>query len=92
MVKQFRTGQRQSLRTAISKSKNEQEKANAARTLVNMKKENNAGNALANMKLNREIDNLNRDIVKLEKDIKNKQKELNKIVRNIYLAKLLKKK
>ena len=67
-------------------------KKNAANILVSIKKENNAVNALANMKLNREINNLNRDIVKLEKDIKNKQKELNKALRKVYLARILKKK
>ena len=92
MVKQFRRGERQSLRSAISKSKKEKEKKNAANILVNMKKENNAGNALANMKLNREINNLNRDIVKLEKDIKNQQNELNKTLRKVYLARIFKKK
>jgi hypothetical protein len=91
MVKKFRTGQRQSLRTAISKSKNEQDKTNAARTLVNMKKENNASNTLANMKINRAINNLNKDIVNLEKDINKKQKELNEILRKVYFSRIFKK-
>ena len=92
MVKQFRQGERQSIRSAILKSKKEKEKINAANILINMKKDNRAANTLANMRLNREINNIDRDIVNLKKDIIKKQKELNKILKKVYFNRIFKKK